>query len=104
MEKYNFAITALQQRLMALENAYEKYVENGNCNKNSAVAKQNRKNCKDVKEAINTLQASIEQSKLLLADVSVSFSLDFIKWYSGMEEQKILNAFERYKRESGNDR
>ena len=57
----------------------------------------------DVKEAINTLQASTDQSKLLLADVSGSFSLDFIKWYSGMEEQKILNAFERYKRESGND-
>jgi hypothetical protein len=33
-----------------------------------------------------------------------SFSLEFIKWYSGMEEQKILNAYERYKRESGNDR
>lgn len=39
-----------------------------------------------------------------LPDVSGSFSLDFIKWYSGMEEQKILNAYERYKRESGNDR
>ena len=40
----------------------------------------------------------------VLPDVSGSFSLDFIKWYSGMEEQKILNAYERYKRESGNDR
>lgn len=24
---------------------------------------------------------------------------EFVKWYSGMEEQKILNAFERYKKE-----
>ena len=28
-----------------------------------------------------------------------SFSLKFIKWYFGMEEEKILRAFERYKRE-----
>lgn len=45
-----------------------------------------------------------EGQKLPIHDVSGSFSLDFIKWYSGMEEQKILNAYERYKRESGNDR
>ena len=33
--------------------------------------------------------------------------INFIKWYSGMEEQKIRNAFERYKKEvsgEGSDR
>ena len=48
--------------------------------------------------------SSNEIAALHLHNVSGSFSLDFIKWYSGMEEQKILDAFERYKRESGNDR
>lgn len=28
--------------------------------------------------------------------------LDFIKWYSGMEEEKIIKAYERWIKESGN--
>lgn len=27
------------------------------------------------------------------------FSMEFLKWYSGMQEYQINNAFERYKRE-----
>lgn len=48
----------------------------------------------------------LQQQALNIAVVSKAkrtFSLDFIKWYSGMTAQKILNAFDRYKRESGND-
>jgi hypothetical protein len=50
------------------------------------------------------LKVNTGGKQLTIPDVSGSFSLDFIKWYSGMGEQKILNAYERYKRESGNDR
>jgi hypothetical protein len=28
--------------------------------------------------------------------------LDFVKWYSGMEQEKILKAYERWEKESGN--
>ena len=35
-------------------------------------------------------------------DTELSFTIDFIKWYSGMEEQKILNAHKRYKKEKVN--
>jgi len=28
--------------------------------------------------------------------------LAFIKWYSGMEQEKILKAYERWEKESGN--
>lgn len=35
---------------------------------------------------------------------SDSFSMRYIEWYSGMERQKILAAFERYKRETKNER
>ncbi len=34
-----------------------------------------------------------------ISDVSGLFSMDFIKWYSGVGEQQILRAYERYKRE-----
>lgn len=39
---------------------------------------------------------------LLQADVIKSLPIDFVKWYSGMEEDKILKAVERWKKESGN--
>jgi len=29
----------------------------------------------------------------------VGYDIDFLVWYSGMDEQKIKNAYERYKRE-----
>lgn len=41
-------------------------------------------------------------NNLVQADVIKSLPLDFVKWYSGMEHQKILNAYERWKKESGN--
>lgn len=28
--------------------------------------------------------------------------LDFVKWYSGMEQEKILKSYERWVKESGN--
>ena len=39
---------------------------------------------------------------LLLFNVSGQLPLDFVKWYSGMEEEKILKAYERWKNEIGN--
>jgi hypothetical protein len=60
-----------------------------------------------VKQALLQVWNECEQEQVKncnIPHVSGSFSLDFIKWYSGMEEQKILNAYERYKRENGNDR
>lgn len=38
--------------------------------------------------------------KLNKPDVIKSLPLDFVKWYSGIEEVKILKAFERWKKES----
>jgi hypothetical protein len=38
----------------------------------------------------------------VLADVSGQLPLDFVKWYSGMEQEKILKAYERWEKESGN--
>jgi hypothetical protein len=32
---------------------------------------------------------------------SEQLPLSFVKWYSGMEEQKILNAYKRWKKEKG---
>ena len=61
-------------------------------------------NGKTVCNCRNILDAEEIVKNCNIPYVSGSFSLDFIKWYSGMEEQKILNAYERYKRESGNDR
>jgi hypothetical protein len=43
-----------------------------------------------------------EVSKLHQLTVSGQLPLDFVKWYSGMEEEKILKAYERWKNESGN--
>ena len=49
-----------------------------------------------------------ERSKVKIFSSNPSVSgmlpLDFVKWYSGMEESKILKAVERWKRESGNFR
>jgi hypothetical protein len=38
----------------------------------------------------------------VLADVNGQLPLDFVKWYSGMEQEKILKAYERWEKESGN--
>ena len=43
-----------------------------------------------------------ELSKLHQPSVSGQLPLDFVKWYSGMEEEKILKAYERWKKEGGN--
>lgn len=39
---------------------------------------------------------------LRLFSVSGQLPLDFVKWYSGMEQEKILKAYERWIKESGN--
>jgi hypothetical protein len=39
---------------------------------------------------------------LLLFNINGQLPIDFVKWYSGMEEGKILKAYERWKRESSN--
>lgn len=39
---------------------------------------------------------------LRLFNVSGQLPLYFVKWYSGMEEEKILKAYERWKNEIGN--
>jgi hypothetical protein len=38
---------------------------------------------------------------LRLFNVSDQLPLDFVKWYSGMDEEKILKAYERWKKECG---
>ena len=43
-----------------------------------------------------------EFRKLHQPTVSGQLPLDFVKWYSGMEQEKILKAYERWIRESGN--
>lgn len=51
----------------------------------------------------NTKEANDALSELLVIfNVSGQLPLDFVKWYSGMEEEKILKAYERWKNESGN--
>jgi hypothetical protein len=35
------------------------------------------------------------------APQQVELPLEFVKWYSGMSEKKILQAYERYKKEQG---
>jgi hypothetical protein len=50
------------------------------------------------------LQRMIEEA-LRIYDIigrSEQLPFSFIEWYSGMERQKILNAYERWKREKGN--
>lgn len=49
---------------------------------------------KSLDEVIEALSKSNE---------SVQLPLSFVKWYSGMEEDKILKAFKRWKKESSND-
>lgn len=34
-----------------------------------------------------------------MTNENTQYPLEFIKWYSGMDEQKILNAYERFKKE-----
>lgn len=43
-----------------------------------------------------------EVKKFRLGAVSGQLPLDFVKWYSGMEQEKILKAHERWVKESGN--
>ncbi len=46
-----------------------------------------------------TLKAMELSEQLLPPAEGAIADINFIKWYSGMEEQKIRSAFERYKRE-----
>lgn len=55
-----------------------------------------------------TVPPRIDDTDIILSEVInrlhviKSLPLDFVKWYSGMEQQKILNAYERWKRECVN--
>lgn len=44
----------------------------------------------------------IDAHDRLLLLFNKQLPLDFVKWYSGMEEEKILKAYERWKNESRN--
>lgn len=46
-------------------------------------------------------QKAVEEI-LILFSVSGQLPIDFVKWYSGMEQEKILKAYERWIKESGN--
>jgi hypothetical protein len=52
------------------------------------------------------LRPIIEKAKQIekgqIINVSEQLPLDFVKWYSGMQEEKILKAYARWKKESGN--
>jgi hypothetical protein len=67
-----YTILLLTQNLDKLERAYTVFVQNGSVKKNSNVAITNVKLRKELKKAIEVLQASTDKSKLLLADVSNS--------------------------------
>jgi hypothetical protein len=45
---------------------------------------------------ISSLKEQIKKEETLPNDIA---DINFIKWYSGMDEQKIRNAFKRYKNE-----
>ena len=50
------------------------------------------------------IEAEAELKKLRVGNVvgqSEQLPFDFVKWYSGMEEQKILNAYKRWQKEKG---
>ena len=50
-----------------------------------------------IKSEIAALEKQIAEAKETITEGIKD--INFIKWYSGMEEQKIRNAFERYKKE-----
>lgn len=60
------------------------------------------------KEEINDeILADLDAMNKALSQHDVSgqselLPLAFIKWYSGMEQEKILKAYERWEKESGN--
>ena len=51
-----------------------------------------------LKEATDAIEGAAKSKQ---ADDNTQLPLDFISWYSGMEEAKILHAFERWKLETG---
>jgi hypothetical protein len=56
----------------------------------------NRKDGDWKRIAAHKIYASL---KHLIIDPTETLPLDFVKWYSGMETRKIMNAFNRYNRE-----
>lgn len=63
---------------------------------------QNYQIAQEIVDAINNAEEVVRN--LTIPDVvgqSEQLPLEFIKWYSGMEEQKILNAHKRWKKEKG---
>jgi hypothetical protein len=61
-----------------------------------------RRASKEVAPIIVNYLQDVVNKNFIKPDVIKSLPLDFVKWYSGMEEAKILKAVERWKRESGN--
>ena len=46
---------------------------------------------------VDSLVSQAKEKESLIIDNS--FSIEFIKWYSGMEKEKILKAYERWNKE-----
>ena len=67
------------------------------------------KNQLSVKTATHIVNAIEERDELVKSNgvlggvvgQSEQLPFDFVKWYSGMEEQKILNAYKRWQKEKG---
>ena len=59
---------------------------------------------KEVENAkyVNQHCAGTAERILRLFSVSGQLPLDFVKWYSGMDKDKILKVYERWIAESGN--
>lgn len=58
-----FAVSVLKEYLNNLEAAYDKHVVNGVVSRHSTVAKQNRKNTRQIKKAINLLTNKNKQDE-----------------------------------------
>ena len=82
---------------MKRPNIYSKPLE-GDRTENYHPADLGGQYAKDLNKYIDYLKTEVE--KLSKANVSGQLPLDFVKWYSGMKEEKILKAYERWKNES----
>lgn len=81
---------------MTKEEKAENYVSN---NTDSEVRRMHGHHFRSYLAGYNQALSDIE--KLNKSDVSGQLPLDFVKWYSGMDKDKILKAYERWIIESG---
>ena len=71
----------------------------------NSIGREWRERVEGLEVIIDTFTKQLSELKVLeQSEVNINsetiHDINFIKWYSGMEEQKIRNAFERYKREA----